>query len=66
MAKANEGKSHASTRGGDTRAEAAREGYREAVARTAYLRAEARGFIPGHEEEDWLAAEQEVLGATQA
>jgi len=27
---------------------------------TAYLRAEARGFEPGHELEDWLAAEHEV------
>jgi hypothetical protein len=24
----------------------------------AYLRAERRGFTPGHEEEDWLAAER--------
>lgn len=26
----------------------------------AYLRAEARNFVPGHEVEDWLAAEAEV------
>jgi hypothetical protein len=26
----------------------------------AYLRAQARGFEPGHELEDWLAAEHEV------
>ncbi len=26
----------------------------------AYLRAEARGFEPGHELDDWLAAEHEV------
>lgn len=32
----------------------------EAVAEAAYLRAERRGFAPGHELEDWLAAEKEV------
>jgi len=30
------------------------------VAQAAYLRAERRGFAPGSEEEDWLAAEAEV------
>ncbi len=30
------------------------------VARAAYLRAQARGFAPGYEVEDWLAAEAEV------
>ena len=30
------------------------------IAEGAYLRAERRGFAPGHEEEDWLAAETEV------
>jgi len=30
------------------------------IARAAYYKAEKRGFIPGHEEEDWLAAEREV------
>lgn len=33
------------------------------IATAAYFRAEARGFAPGHELEDWLAAEAE-LGAT--
>ena len=28
----------------------------------AYCKAEARGFEPGHEMEDWLAAEAEVVG----
>ena len=32
----------------------------ERIAENAYLRAERRGFEPGHELEDWLAAEQEV------
>lgn len=30
------------------------------IARAAYLRAQQRGFEPGHEEEDWLAAEAEI------
>ena len=30
------------------------------IAEGAYLRAERRGFAPGHEREDWLAAEAEV------
>jgi Protein of unknown function (DUF2934) len=31
------------------------------IRRLAYLLAERRGFEPGHEAEDWLAAEREVL-----
>ena len=35
--------------------------YRAAlIAEAAYFRAERRGFVPGHETEDWLAAEAEV------
>ena len=35
--------------------------HREAlIAEAAFLRAEKRGFSPGHEMEDWLAAESEV------
>jgi hypothetical protein len=30
------------------------------IRRLAYLLSERRGFIPGHETEDWLAAEHEV------
>jgi DUF2934 family protein len=30
------------------------------IAHAAYLRAEQRGFEPGHEVEDWLAAEAEI------
>jgi hypothetical protein len=30
------------------------------IATAAYYRAEKRGFAPGHETEDWLAAESEV------
>jgi hypothetical protein len=32
----------------------------EMIAQAAYFRAERRGFEPGHELEDWLAAEAEV------
>ncbi|HUO17886.1 MAG TPA: DUF2934 domain-containing protein [Verrucomicrobiae bacterium] len=31
------------------------------IRRLAYLLSERRGFEPGHEREDWLAAEREVL-----
>lgn len=30
------------------------------IAEAAYDRAAARGFVPGHELEDWLAAERDV------
>ncbi|HLY53565.1 MAG TPA: DUF2934 domain-containing protein [Steroidobacteraceae bacterium] len=36
------------------------EARRAMIAENAYLRAERRGFTPGHEDADWLAAEQEV------
>ena len=36
------------------------EARRTMIAEGAYLRAERRGFAPGHETEDWLAAEAEV------
>ena len=39
---------------------------REAMVRTAaYFRAQRRGFQPGYEWEDWLAAEEEVAARTQ-
>lgn len=39
---------------------------REAMVRTAaYFRAQRRGFQPGYEWEDWLAAEAEVASLTQ-
>jgi len=31
------------------------------IRRAAYLLSERRGFTPGHETEDWLSAEREVL-----
>ena len=40
------------------------------IARAAYFRSQDRGFAPGHELEDWLAAEAEVdaqlLGGSEA
>ncbi len=38
------------------------------IAENAYYRAERRGFEPGHEKEDWLAAEEEFerMGRRQA
>jgi len=33
----------------------------EEIRRAAYLLAEKRGFEPGHETEDWLVAESEVM-----
>jgi len=33
---------------------------RAMIAETAFFRAQRRGFEPGHELEDWLAAEAEV------
>jgi len=32
----------------------------EEIRRLAYLYSERRGFVPGHETEDWLMAEREV------
>jgi hypothetical protein len=34
---------------------------RQKIAKAAYYRAQARGFAPGYEEQDWLEAEQAVL-----
>lgn len=36
------------------------ESHHEAIARAAYHLAEARGFEPGRELDDWLAAEQKL------
>jgi len=42
------------------RAAVSAEDRRAMIAEAAYLRAERRGFAPGQEAEDWLAAELEV------
>jgi hypothetical protein len=36
---------------------------RELIAQAAYYRAERRGFQPGNEADDWLAAEGEIDAA---
>lgn len=46
--------------GASARISVSEEARRAMVAQAAYLRAERRGFSPGNEEEDWLAAEAEV------
>ncbi len=42
------------------RAQLSAEARHALIAEAAYLRAERRGFAPGKEAEDWLAAEAEV------
>jgi hypothetical protein len=49
----------------ETAADRGTEDRHALVARSAYLRAEARGFAPGRELDDWLEAEAE-LGAQAA
>jgi hypothetical protein len=44
----------------ENRVEVSNEGRYRMIAEAAYLRAERRGFLPGREVEDWLAAEAEV------
>ena len=34
--------------------------HHKAIVEAAYFRAERRGFVPGHEFDDWLAAETEI------
>ena len=42
------------------RAQLTTEARHALIAEAAYLRAERRGFVPGQETEDWLAAEVEL------
>ena len=44
----------------DTRATLSTDERRQMIESAAYYRAERRGFAPGHEIEDWLAAESEI------
>ena len=44
------------------RAELSPEEARQLIAEAAYFRAKQRGFEPGHELEDWIQAESEVMG----
>jgi hypothetical protein len=43
------------------RAEASPEEIRKLIEEAAYYRAKQRGFAPGHELEDWVQAETEVM-----
>lgn len=45
----------------DTRATVVPINLDDEIRQLAYLYSERRGFTPGHETEDWLAAEREVL-----
>ena len=47
---------------GNARAEISSDDIRRQIAEAAYLRAKERGFEPGHELEDWIEAESEVMG----
>jgi Protein of unknown function (DUF2934) len=47
---------------GGVRAQASSEDARRQIAEAAYFRAKQRGFEPGHELEDWVEAESEVMG----
>lgn len=44
------------------RAEVSSEEARRLIAEAAYYRAKQRNFEPGHELEDWVEAESEVMG----
>ena len=44
----------------DTESVVTVEECREMIAECAYFKAEKRGFVPGHELDDWLAAERET------
>jgi hypothetical protein len=46
----------------DSRANLVPINLEDEIRRLAYLLSEQRGFTPGHETEDWLNAEREVLG----
>jgi hypothetical protein len=45
-----------------SRMDVSSEEARRQIAEAAYYRAKERGFEPGHELEDWIEAESEVMG----
>ena len=47
---------------GNLQADLPSEETRRQIAEAAYFRAKERGFEPGHELEDWVEAESEVMG----
>lgn len=56
------GKAKPPTVAAHARAEITPEELRKLVSEAAYYRAKTRGFAPGHELEDWIQAEAEVMG----
>jgi hypothetical protein len=46
---------------GETRVDVSPEELRKLISEAAYYRAKRRGFEPGHELEDWVQAEAEVM-----
>jgi hypothetical protein len=48
---------------GNARADVSPEELRKLISEAAYYRAKQRGFAPGHELEDWIQAEAEVMRA---
>ena len=46
---------------GNARADVSPEELRKLISEAAYYRAKKRGFAPGHELEDWIQAEAEVM-----
>ena len=46
---------------GNARADVTPEELRKLISEAAYYRAKQRGFAPGHELEDWVQAEAEVM-----
>ncbi|MGH9643088.1 MAG: DUF2934 domain-containing protein [Terriglobales bacterium] len=46
--------------GDESAADSGMESRHDDIARAAYFLAEARGFEPGHEFDDWFSAEQQV------
>ena len=45
---------------GNTQPELSPEAVYKLIQQSAYFKAKARGFAPGHEVQDWIEAEQEV------
>ena len=46
---------------GNARADVSPDELRKLISEAAYYRAKQRGFTPGHELEDWIQAEAEVM-----
>jgi DUF2934 family protein len=46
---------------GNARADVSADELRKLISEAAYYRAKQRGFSPGHELEDWIQAEAEVM-----